>query len=212
MTKTIIFSFIVLISLNSLANGGDFYRFKVKIKLNDNSELVGYTYFGTYGLGFNSDNERFIEFVKREFKFPILIYQNIKTVISDSNLQFDFSMSSLCKKIQIDDIKDIEQLSLLKYSPGQRLFELSEREYELVIDRPALNVIIYNESFSENCSYILFAWSDIEDFIDIKNKIQDKINELTEKKEYNEVHKYIKKTKEELLKKKILIIQSCTDL
>jgi hypothetical protein len=212
MTKTIIFSFIVLISLKSFANGGDFYRFNVKIRLNDNSEFVGYTYFGTYGSGFNSENEKFIEYVKREFKFPILIYQNIKTVIYSSDLQFDFSMPGLCKKFLLKEIKDIELLGLLKYSSGQRLFELSEKEYELIINKVPLNGVIYNSDFSENCSYILFTWSEVENFIEIKNGIQENLNELIIKKASNEVPAFITKTKEELLIKGIILIQSCTDL
>jgi hypothetical protein len=212
MIKTIIFSFIVLSSLNSFANGGDFYRFNVKIRLNDNSEFVGYTYFGTYGSGFNSENEKFTEYVKREFKFPILIYQNIRTVISDSDLQFDFSMSGFCKKFLLNEIKDVELLNLLKYSSGQRLFELSEKEYELILNRPPLNGVIYNSDISENCSYILFTWSEVENLIEVKNGIQENLNQLIKKRASNEVPAFIRKTKEELLNKGILLIQSCTDL
>ena len=212
MTKWTIFAFLIIINFNSFADGGDYFRFKVKIELVDNSELVGYTYFVTYDSSFNSENEKFLEFVKRRFVFPISIYQSIKTITLESNQQFDFSSNNLCKKIQLSEIKDIQLIGVLKYPSGQRLVELSGKEYELANGNPTLNGFIYNSKISENCSYILFAWSNVKNFTEIRNGFENKVNELVDKKEYNEVNKYISKSKKELFEKGILIIQSCTEL
>lgn len=205
-----VFTFLILFCFSSFAGGGDSFRFKVSVTLTDSTELTGYVYFATFGSGYNSKKESFIEFGKREFRFPIKIYKEIKTVELNGSTQYDFSVKSIEKTIQLSEISEIKLIDKKILAAGmQRLFVLTEKEYNLIDNQPITNSFFYNAKLAENCSYLLLCWSDSSDLDKIKNEIETKVKGFVDNNKNNEVYKYIKTVKKELVEKSILIIQTC---
>ena len=203
-------TFLILFGLNSYAGGGDSFRFKVNITLTDKTVLTGYVYFGTFGPVYNPEKENFTEYGKREFRFPINLYKEIKTVNLNGSNQYDFSVKSKEKTLQINEISEIKLIETFKCSAGiKRLFVLTEKEYNLINNQPVNNSSFYNAKHAENCSYLLLCWSENTDLDKIKNEIEAKVSELVDKNNNREVYNYIKTIKTELIEKSILIIHAC---
>ena len=98
---------LILICLLSFADGGKYFRYELKIKLQDNSEITGYVYIGSYNPEYISGNESFFEYAKREISFPLEIYSEIKTVEINNEFQLDFSTEEYSQKIQAENISKI---------------------------------------------------------------------------------------------------------
>jgi len=71
---------------------------------------------------------------------------------------------------------------------------------------------IYNESYSENCNYYLLSWNASNDLTGLKDKINNKIEELNHEKNLQGILDYIDKMKIELINKEILLFHYCSAL
>jgi hypothetical protein len=182
------------------------------VKLNDNSEVTGYIYFGSYNTEYKKEKESFTEYAKREMKSLIKIYKEIKTIEIRSNYQLDFAFTENFEEIKLAEILTINLIDKLEYPAGQRLIKVSEKEYNLIKPDLVDQGSIYNERLAENCSFKLLCWTKISNFEEIKNEIALKIKELVDNNNFNEVYKFVETRKIELTEKGILLFQSCSAL
>jgi len=210
MRKLILFTFLILTSLISFADGGDYFRLKLQVKQIDNSVATGYIYFGTHKPFFDSEKESFKEYAKRELRFPLKVYKEIKTININPNFQLDFAETDNFIELELSEVLEIKLIEKLKYPAGQRLVYLTGKEYNLIKEEPKHKTYIANEKLIPYCSYKLLSWTEISEFENIKNEIDEKLKEFAESDNFKEARNYMKNIKLELVEKGILIFQSCS--
>ncbi|BDX37800.1 hypothetical protein CYCD_11550 [Tenuifilaceae bacterium CYCD] len=201
----------ILVNHSLFADGAKCFRYKLKLSLKSEKEIIGYSYFCTRNQVYNK-NESFYEYVKKEFRFPILVYEKIKTIEISTNYNLDFSIKDSHKTIELRDIKSIELIEQLEYPSGERNIKVSENQFNLIQSEIKIKGVVYNEKLAENCSFFLLSWLSIEDFESIKKEISEKIEELCEAEMRNKTYEYINNKKIELADKGILLFQACDEL
>jgi len=201
----------VLLNHTLFADGAKCFRYKLKLSLKNEKEIIGYTYFCTGNQVYNR-NVSFYEYVEKEFRFPILVYEKIKTIEIRPNYNLDFSIKDNYKSVELRDIKSIQLIEQLEYPSGERNIKISETQFNLIRSEIKINNVMYNEKLAENCGLIFLSWIPVEDFESINKEISEKIEELCQMEKFNETYDYINNKKIELANKGILLFQVCDEL
>lgn len=205
--------FIALIcSCLSSADSGNAYRFNLSLISHSGDTVCGYYYHYTYK-EYNQHSNTSTNFKDFIEKNSITLYPFI-TTINLKTFAIDFTKKELKKHILISNYVDIRIIDYLDFSNSDRIYELSNDEFALIkIDKPK-TFTVYNETFSENCSFILLSWKNQPNLTEHKKELSEKIKSFTNgiTQNHDKLNKNLTHKKDELLKKGILLITHCTPL
>ncbi|WP_225035014.1 hypothetical protein [Winogradskyella sp. SM1960] len=210
--KQIALSIFLLISLVSFADAGNAYRFNLTLVSNSGDTIYGYLYHYTYNnieQTYLSDT-KFKEFIEKD---TVTLYSSISTVLIDG-LSLDFTKTEFKKTINLTNYSRIRINDYLDFGATERIFELSNEEYNLLKIKQPNSVSIYNERYAENCSLILLSWNSDSNLEKYKTEISKKIGDLSIDliKNQDELNNFLKKKREELTNDSILLISHCDAL
>ena len=204
MRTLTIFTLLVLLNLSSFAENGKSSRFKINVKLKDNSELTGYIYTDSLrNYFYHSENNNFSDFVKQEIKFPIKVYKEIKTIDFSVSYKKDFTVQENYQEIHLTDLYEIILLEKIEYVDRSRLITLEENEYNLLEKELKLSLTINQSNDSDECLINIFYFGDKIDASEIKNVLMpiiEKFDTILNSEE-----------KAELISKEILIFKFCNE-
>ena len=210
--KLLFFFILSLFSFKAFSDAGNAYRFYVEVNLKNGEKFTGYIYHQTYN-EFNKYNDVLISFLKENNREKIVLHPYI-TSVNLGTLVIDFSRTIHKKNINLDKVDTIKTIEIFEFNVGDRIFELSEKEFNLIKIVPPYFKIIHKDEIAENCSYILISWKE-ENVINIEEeKISRKLNTLISSLNFKNdlIHPYIKIKKEYLINNSILLVNYCDAL
>ena len=177
MKKSLIFIFL-LVSLSSFADAGNAYRFNLTLVSNSGDTINGYIYHYTYKKfeQTNLKDKRFKEFIDKD---TVTLYSSISKV-TIGELSLDFTKNEFKKTINLINYSQIGINDFLDFGVRDRLFELSDTEYDLIKINQPKSVAIYNEKYAENCSIILLTWNNNIKLSAHKTEISEKIESFSD--------------------------------
>ena len=212
MTKLFLLLTLFFIGFNGMADVGNAYRYKVNITLKDQGKLTGYFFFTTNNHGFDPNESDFKEYIFSCYHFPIVLFENLKTIHVNQNLTVDFAQKGSEIIINKNDVVSIELIEEIETLVGSRLRLLSELEYKAVNQDFVNTENICNESYSENCCYYLLNWQESNDLEELMEKMNKKMEELMLENNFLGVNEYIENLKPDLIKRGILLFLYCSPL
>ena len=206
--KKIVLILFLFVSCYSFADAGYAYRFHLNLVSEKGDTLNGYYYLYTEN-EFRRNND-FKEYLGKDI---ITLYSSIST-ISIGNLALDFTKTEFKKTINLSDYWKVSINDYLDFGVTDRIFELTDAEYDLIKINQPNSVGIYNENYAENCSTILMTWNKDTELLNHRNDISEKIKSFEDDftKHNDELSNYFKEKKESLLNKGILLIFHCDAL
>lgn len=210
--RFIVVIFLILSSANSFADAGNGYRFYLELISKNSDTINGYFYHYSYE-DYNQYahlDEAFKNYIKKD---SINLYSFINTV-SIGNKNVDFTTQIYEMTVSLDDFDSIRISEFLNFGPVNRLYKLTQFEFDLIQLNPSIYVELYNEKVAENCSYILMSWDKNSEVSKNANEINKRLEIYGEDIQKNQIefHKYLDLKKAELFDNKILIINYCVPL
>ncbi|NQY29859.1 MAG: hypothetical protein HRT69_10345 [Flavobacteriaceae bacterium] len=207
--------FFIILSLSffkSFSDTGNAYRFYTEVTLKNETKITGYIYHYTYN-EFNKNEDLLIPFLKKDHKKDITLYPHIfSTNIGIRTL--DFSIKKNKKNITLSEIETINVYELLIFDVGDKIIELSEKEFNLTTTSSPYFKNVYNEKIAEHCYYLLISWNKAnlinQEITILSNSLEELVNSVNYN--YQMLNIYLNSKKEELIKKDILLINYCEAL
>ena len=200
---------VVVINYVSFADAGLAYRFHLDLISKKGDTISGYFYHQTYDT-FDIYTHNGLNFKSFVAKDQILVYDFVTTFrVGIHNI--DFSSTKNKHNIKFSELEKVKINEVTNVEEGTRLIELTDKEWSLLKLKKPKFEYIYNETFAENCRYILITWESDSDLKFLKKHILKKIDWLLIDlfKRQNEFYQFMDNQKKEFLNKDILIINHC---
>ncbi|HSH52158.1 MAG TPA: hypothetical protein VK982_10595 [Bacteroidales bacterium] len=210
MRTLTIFTLLVLLYLSSIAQEGNYYRFKVKVQLKDNSELTGYIYTDSLqDYFYYSKKHNFSEFVKKEIGYPLNFCKEIIELDHSRTNNLHFSVDSKLLKLDQTDLLEIILLKKDLYSKKPRLVIMNESEYKLLQKELKSSITINNSNDTGKCFVTFLFFVDELDLFELIDNILPIFEKLDNDIPFEERTEFIEQEKEKLIDKGIILFELC---
>ena len=214
MRKLLILTLLLILSINSYADAGLAFRYKIELQ-NGNKKITGYVYHYTYSEGFKSDKESFFEYFSREFHNTPYIYTEIHSLDLSENFELDFFLPINRIKFSPEKIKDVKLFEKKQFGVGDKILLIENKKVYDLIGEKNFQEVGVDYKLAENCDISIVDFSMKADL----KKIQMNLNSLIEKHYNNEFEsvdqeffKVFNKFKEKMCDDNVLIFNYCSAL
>ncbi|TBN03321.1 hypothetical protein EYD45_09950 [Hyunsoonleella flava] len=214
MRQLLILTFLLILSINSYADTGLAFRYKIELQ-NGNEKIRGYVYHYTYSDGFKSDKESFLNYFSREFHNTPYIYTEVHSLNLSESFELDFFLPRNRIKFSPEKIIDVKLFEKKQFGVGDKILLIeNERVYNLIgVKKFQKEGIDYR--LAENCNISIVDFSMKADI----KKIKMNLNSLIEKYYNNELEsvnqeffKAFNELKEKMYINNVLIFNYCSAL
>jgi hypothetical protein len=192
-------------------DAGYAYRFYVNIETNQGEKYSGYIYH-YYDYAFDEYIESIHHYLAKRATEKLSVYPNVISVNANRD-NVDFAVKGTKIEIVFSKIAKVELVDALRFKVGERIIELSKKQYQLIKTSRAKYEVIEDVNLYENLKFILFTWDENKELSTLKEKIAPKIKaqwkryieiDLTHQEKF---YTFMNSLKETLLKENILLIQ-----
>ncbi|CAM1349437.1 hypothetical protein [Tenacibaculum crassostreae] len=215
--KRLLFFTLFFLSVKTFADAGYAYRFYIKAEVERN-KIEGYLYHYSYEK--YDETKGFYNYLKEtSYRNDFKIHKKITTI--NLGLNYDFVIKDSDIKLSFSQVENLELVDYLCFPSGDRLIELTKKEFELISCFKVSYKVVMTEgeiSFAENCSYVIISLRDVDSLSKrkktVKKLINDKIKKLrgVEGEIDGGYYNYYNQLRGKLLEEKILLISICSAL
>ncbi len=190
MKRLLLLISFIMITFQATADAGQAWRYEVEVQTKDNHMHKGYIYLYTLSEKFDASKSSFFDYISKNYpKTAFNIYTEVKTLSTSDGIELDFFIPKNRVSIGKDKVDSMQLIKEMEFTFGDRVKEVSDKEYDRLKKKPKGVATIYHEAYVDNCSIILVYWSKEKAVINEKKVVDTAITKILEDKSLTKTDK-----------------------